>query len=517
MTELLLVVKATVVLVLGLVAATAARRARASVRHAILASTFAALLALPVATVMLPGIAITIPADRAPAQLVEPAVPPVSPPPTTGAVAGVARDPMGPRASLTAWTIVVVVWGLGAALVLVSLTVALINLRRLRRHGLPWMEGRSLVASLATRAGVRQPVEVLVHERVTAPLTCGLVRPAIVIPAQAREWTEVALRRALVHELEHVRRRDWSTHLTARIVCAVYWFHPLVWIAYRQLQLDAERACDDAVVGRDESTQYAEQPVSLARTMAAGSEYPALAMASRSDLSARVSALLDAHQSRGRAGLARLGVIAVAAAGILLALAPTRMVAATTPPSPIGESNEQGRSRVAWMDRTLVEAASEGELDDVRDMLDKGADVNATVSGDGSPLIVAAREGHAELVTLLLDRGADPNLGVLGDGNALIMAAREGHVPIVGLLLDRGAEIDKVVPGDENALIQASGAGALDVVRLLVARGADVNARVFAEQAYERPQGEWRTPLGMAARGGHSAIVAFLKKAGATQ
>ena len=61
---------------------------------------------------------------------------------------------------------------------------------------------------------------------------------------------------------------------------------------------------------------------------------------------------------------------------------------------------------------------------------------------------------------MLLDRGADPNLAVPGDGNALIMAAREGHVDIVTLLLDRGANIDDVVDGDENALIQASGSGA---------------------------------------------------------
>ncbi|MGH9176462.1 MAG: ankyrin repeat domain-containing protein, partial [Vicinamibacterales bacterium] len=67
------------------------------------------------------------------------------------------------------------------------------------------------------------------------------------------------------------------------------------------------------------------------------------------------------------------------------------------------------------------------------------------------------------------------------------------------------------------ALIQASGTGQLDVVKVLVARGADVNARVFAEAAYERPNGEWRTPLGMAERGGHGAVVAFLRAAGATQ
>lgn len=117
---------------------------------------------------------------------------------------------------------------------------------------------------------------------------------------------------------------------------------------------------------------------------------------------------------------------------------------------------------------------------------------------------------------MLLDRGADPNLGVQGDGNPLIMAAREGHLSIVSLLLDRGARIEDIVDGDENALIQASGAGALDVVKLLVARGANVNARVYVEEPY-RGASEWRTPLSMARRGQHRAVVEFLLSKGARE
>ena len=82
---------------------------------------------------------------------------------------------------------------------------------------------------------------------------------------------------------------------------ACYWFHPLVWIAWRRLCLEAERACDDAVVQCSAHTDYAEQLVSLAERLTAQPQ-PALGMAKRSDLSARVSALLDARQRRGQAG-----------------------------------------------------------------------------------------------------------------------------------------------------------------------------------------------------------------------
>ena len=86
----------------------------------------------------------------------------------------------------------------------------------------------------------------------------------IVFPLDARTWPDADLRRALIHELEHVRRGDWVTMCLARTVCAVYWFHPLVWIANRQLGLNAERACDDAVLQDFQAFGYADQLVALA-------------------------------------------------------------------------------------------------------------------------------------------------------------------------------------------------------------------------------------------------------------
>lgn len=163
----------------------------------------------------------------------------------------------------------------------------------------------------------------------------------------------------------------------------------------------------------------------------------------------------------------------------------------------------------------LMGAANDGHLEAVRLLLDRGANPNIPVDGDGNALIVAASEGHFEIVRLLLDRGADPNAAVLGDGNPLIAAASEGHADIVSLLLDRGANIDQVVPGDENALIQASGEGHLDVVRLLVNRRADVNVRVWIEPNPWLPNGEWRTALSEARREGHQAIAQFLLSVGA--
>lgn len=383
----------------------------------------------------------------------------------------------------------------------------------------------NLVHTLATESGIHKRVDVLLHEDVPAPLTCGLMRPAIVLPSDAQEWSESDLHRALVHELEHVRRGDWGIQLLARVSCAAYWFHPLVWQARRRLCLEAERACDDAVIQNAKPTDYAEQLVLLARKLSASYSQPALGMADRRDLTTRVSALLDGSQRRGRAGLAVITSALALAGFIVVSVAPLKTVASAQSTIVVTRSSggqvrtnrereREPQREISQLDEALYKAAAFGNAEDVEKLLNAGANINVKLEGDGTPLIAAAREGRTAVVRLLLDRGANPDLGTPGDGNPLIVAAREGRLDIAVLLLDRGAAINLIVPGDENALIQASGQGNFEMVKLLVSRGADVNARAWAEGSEGRV-GEWRTPLSVALKEGHRLVVEYLLSLGA--
>ena len=159
------------------------------------------------------------------------------------------------------------------------------------------------VVDLSRHQGIRGTVDLLLHEEVGSPATCGFVRPAILFPVDAQEWADEELRSAMVHELERMRRADSIVHLMARVACAVYWFHPLAWIAWRHLCLEAEHACDDAVLQGAERTRYAQQLVGLAPRLSAETVRPVVSMASGSNLQARVSAVLDAGRARGRAGM----------------------------------------------------------------------------------------------------------------------------------------------------------------------------------------------------------------------
>jgi uncharacterized protein (TIGR03435 family) len=99
------------------------------------------------------------------------------------------------------------------------------------------------------------------------------------------------------------------------VTCALYWFHPLAWLSWHRLRLEAERACDDAVLRDSEPVAYAEQLVSLAARVSA-TRAPVLAMAG-GDLAGRVRAVLDRAQPRGRAG--RAWTLAILAAGVVVA------------------------------------------------------------------------------------------------------------------------------------------------------------------------------------------------------
>ena len=521
--ELLFILKATVAIMFGLTATWLARNAAASVRHFLLALTLNALMVFPPLLLVVPAFTIHIPisnrensvAAQVPSKQGSNRIEPIP-----AIIDGWAAEPA--KLSLPDWrTILRALWVIGVLLILASLGIALGRLSRIRRNGVPWLEREPLVQSLAQEVGVQRSVTLLVNEDLNAPLAFGSIRPTIILPVDSPSWSEADLRRALVHELEHLRRNDWLMQLIGRVTCSIYWFHPLIWITWRRLRLEAERACDDAVLRQAEHTEYAEQLVNLARRLSINPERSALAMANRSDLSTRISAILDNTQRRGPMQLRIATTAVVGAAVVLFALVPIR-AAGISPGVALMIEDEQSskaqRSRKSSaLDRALLEAAEEGDRTGISELIAAGADVNCAIDGDGSPLIVAAREGQLVAVRLLLEQGADPNMGVSGDGNPLIMAAREGHTEIVELLLDRGANIDQVVPGDENALIQASGEGQLTTIKLLVARGADVNVRVRVDEVFGRRGGEWRTPLSMARKGGHREVVTYLLSIGAKE
>src|SRR6185437_10199892 len=96
---------------------------------------------------------------------------------------------------------------------------------------------------------------------------------------------------ALLHELAHVKRWDAATQFIGQLACAVFWFHPVAWLASRGLLREQEQAADDLVLGRYNcATDYASFLLDVARMI--GSQRPmisgAIAMARPKTLESRL-------------------------------------------------------------------------------------------------------------------------------------------------------------------------------------------------------------------------------------
>jgi uncharacterized protein (TIGR03435 family) len=321
-----ILVKSTLALLITLGALRLARDTRASLRHLLLVAGFGVLLALPIAITFAPSVRVEV----TPVPLFEDYL---SEAVSLDNQAPIALTPLQSSVSNPAdwWNVttpelMTALWLGGVVLFGTPLVVGTLQVRRLRRTGLPWRAGQRLVDSLTQGTGIRRPVDVLLHESIAAPATCGIGRHAVLFPIDADTWQDEDTLRAAVHEVEHVRRCDCLVNVVVRAICAVYWFHPLVWIAWRRLALEAERACDDAVLRRAAADAYAEQLVTLAGRLSASARHPLLAMANRSDLVERVKAVLDRRQARGRAGAAASVTIAIAAGALIATLSPLHAV-----------------------------------------------------------------------------------------------------------------------------------------------------------------------------------------------
>jgi len=319
MTDLSLLIRATVILATGLGAVSVSRGTPASTRSLWLALTFGALLLFPIATATLPPVRLAVPMPSTTPTAFRQASTPARRAPSTELPIPVVPHSAA-RVSPREW--LVGVWLTGVALSTLPFGFAVAAASRLRRGGTPWPRGtRAFGRHL--ESSPQRPLEIIRVPALRVPCTIGFLRPVIAFPADAEAWDDEDIRRVLIHELEHVRRGDWLVYLAARLACSLYWFHPLAWLALRRLRVETERACDDAVVRSADAPAYAEQLVALATRLSNAAVAPVLSIAGPSELTARVSSILDGNRRRApttrgsrwlttACGCAMAGAIAVA-------------------------------------------------------------------------------------------------------------------------------------------------------------------------------------------------------------
>jgi TonB family protein len=305
-------VKATLVLLVAFALAMALRRASAAVRHLMWTLVITGVLVLPILSLVLPRVPV----------MVRPVEDPIQ-----QATITVTRTPTVPTAptSDSRQKIVLYTWLAGVLIVSARLAIGVLRVwlstRRATRMENP------LIADISSQLALRRTVTVVTSDQATVPMAWGILKPVIVLPADSYEWPLERTRMVLSHELAHVKRQDCLIQTLSQIACALYWFHPLIWLAVKQLRKEREQACDDRVLSLgNRASDYARHLVELANSLRpAERQWPmAVAMAQPHEVEARVVSLLDPQ--RRRRTMTRMGatLCALATVAVILPLSTLR-------------------------------------------------------------------------------------------------------------------------------------------------------------------------------------------------
>jgi beta-lactamase regulating signal transducer with metallopeptidase domain len=260
---------------------------------------------------------------------------------------------------LTTERVLLTLWIAGSLLLLARLVAGRLRLAGLRRRSAPVADAEvvAMLEEAAEAVGGRRRVRLLRSGEVAAPVTFGVARPVILLPAGFSSWPESRLRAVLLHELAHVARADALPQWMADLVCALHWFDPLAWHAARRLARERERACDDRVLAAGlGAPDYASEIVEVARESILGVRPGgALAVVGCNELESRIRGILDPELPRARTTRSQrlrfalaVTALAVGLAGLSVVSAPAAMAAPQGLDDPRSEIVPVRNPRAAW-------------------------------------------------------------------------------------------------------------------------------------------------------------------------
>ena len=346
---LALLIKASVLLGAAFVLTLAWRRSAAARRHFVWALALGAVVVLPVAQwvgpswPVLPTLMSARVPDPVPATTVAPH--PLAPPvdelrspmrrETGTSTESIVPSDVAVSSRLDPGAWLFALWLVGAIGVLAAFALGRWRVARLAARSQPvgsatW---RALFDSVRAKLGLQRPVVLVTVAGPAMPMTWGVRHPVVLLPADAESWPESRRRDVLLHELAHVERRDCLTQLLAVVACALYWFHPLVWVAAARMRVERERACDDRVLAAGtRPSEYAEHLLEIARTLRVGTAtaLASLAMARPSHLANRLLDVLEPTRRRDALTRRLVWSASVVTAFVVLPLAAVRRTEAAS-------------------------------------------------------------------------------------------------------------------------------------------------------------------------------------------
>src|SRR5580692_10855877 len=149
-----------------------------------------------------------------------------------GLMAVQARSGNFPAMVVNAAVILLLIWLFGFLVLALKIAGGLARLARASAQAKPPLQNdwQRFAAEFSQSLRISRRVRVLQCDHPLAmPITWGVFRPVVIVPASASDWPESRRRMVLFHELTHIARYDWLLQICAELARCLYWFHPLSW------------------------------------------------------------------------------------------------------------------------------------------------------------------------------------------------------------------------------------------------------------------------------------------------
>ena len=343
--------RAAVVVAVGLGIAALLRRQSASVRHIVLMASLGALLILPFVASSGPQLAI-LPRSQAP-EFIAPTAGHTGSTQTATSISTDRQPSDYGNALPYAATVLFLIWASGSTLMLLSLAAQVRAAHRLRSIATdldPALENRVDVLRALYRIDPR--ISIRLSGQIATPCAIGVTQFTVLLPLEARRWDDRTLAAALTHEVAHGDRLDYVWLCVSRLVLCFYWPNPLVWYAVARAASEREIACDDRTINTGvDRIDYANCLVDLGRLQLTGPR-AALGLSDGEGLARRVRSVLnkdtDRTQPRGRMA----GIVGAVALAVTLGIGATRLQAPQVPLADLIADLESDSSsvstRAAW-------------------------------------------------------------------------------------------------------------------------------------------------------------------------
>ncbi len=363
---------------------------------------------------------------------------------------------------------------------------------------------------------------------IAQPFVWGLFRGSVYLPADFTGLDNPQHHRTvMVHELSHIVRFDAAVNLLQILAQAIFWFHPFVWWSNKKIRQEREKCCDEMVVAQLSTPpeHYTDAIVeALAAERRSAHPIPSLAIVgSVKDIEERIRTMLRPGKKFYKRPSS---VAAVVVLLIALLTVPTALV--LTARAETKTEAERGEKPT----KSLFEAATDGDIHQIRLRLSTDDAVNYKDNKGRTALHHAASKGYTEITRLLIAQGANVNAKDENEQTPLHYAALHGKTETAELLIAKGADVSAKDNGDRTPISRAllSAGGGRQMVELLVSRGAKVSALHLAAHRgnldklrnslkegtnVDARDEAGHTPLYYAASAGQMHVVEFLISKGA--